>query len=159
MLEDDLRKMLLRGTRPVGSGRRVAKSKTGRKKAPKKKSTGAKSGYMAHVKKYQRAHPNLSWRDCMIKARSSYIPKKPTGRSSGSKSTGKRGSARAGTMAGTMAGRSSLRQKASQVNKKLRDTKAITKTLRALSAIPTPLSGYAADAALISSSLGYGKRR
>jgi len=40
----------------------------------------------------------------------------------------------------------------------LKDKKAISKTLRALSYIPTPLSGYAQDASLLASALGYGRR-
>lgn len=158
MLEDDVLKMIVRGTR--GGARKRSASKTRKstsktRKAPvrRRKTTGsktakkparkgvAKSGYMAHVKKYQRLHPSLSWKQCMIKARSSYKPK---------------GSARAGTMAGS---KRSFRQTASKVNKTLRDKKAISKTLRALSAIPTPLSGYAQDAALVASALGYGRQR
>ena len=65
-------------------------------------------------------------------------------------------------MAGTMAGRrkkaGSVRSTASKVNKKLKDTKAISKILRGLSAIPTPLSGYSQDAAYLASALGYGRR-
>lgn len=150
MIEDELARMLVRGTRG-GVRKRRASSKSVRKPARK---GVAKSGYIAHVKKYWKKHPNLTWKEAMIKARTSYVPKaKP-------KTTKKRGGAMAGRKckAGAMAG-ANLRQRASNLNSKLRDKKAISRTLKALSAIPTPLSGYATDAALVAEALGYGRRR
>jgi hypothetical protein len=138
MLEEELLRMLVRGTR---GGKSTSKRKP-RAKTMKKRSGGAKSGYMAHVKKYHKMHPNLTWKEAMVKARSSYKSKKPK---------------RAGTMAGTRAA-GSVRSTASKVNKKLKDTKAISKILRGFSAIPTPLSGYSQDAAYLASALGYGRR-
>lgn len=134
MLEEELKRMLVRGTR--GGCKTMKKSKG--------KGRGvAKSGYIAHVKKYHRAHPSLTWKEAMVKARSSYTPKKR----------------KAGTRAGTMAGsKGNFRKKASKINTTLRNKKAISKTLRALSAIPTPLSGYATDASLIAEALGYGRQ-
>jgi len=169
MLEDEVLSMLVRGTRGGSktvrrsnsksvrkTGSKTTKRKTG-SKTTKRKTGGkgvAKSGYIAHVKKYWKAHPNLTWKEAMVKARTSYKPKSK----SGSKSVKRGRGTRAGAMAGAMAG-ASFREKASKVNKTLRDKKAISKTLRALSAIPTPLSGYAQDAALVAQALGYGRRR
>lgn len=166
MLEDEVLSMLVRGTRGGKKSRsktvRRSCSKTTRRccsKTTRRPRTGAKSvkrragskgvaksGYIAHVKKYWKAHPNLTWKQAMIKAKTSYKPK-----SSGVR----RGR---GTRAGAMAG-SNFRQKASRINKNLKEKKAISRTLRALSAIPTPLSGYAQDAAYVAQALGYGRRR
>lgn len=158
MIEDELARMLVRGTRG-GVRKRRASSKSVRKPARK---GVAKSGYIAHVKKYWRSHPNLTWKEAMIKARTSYVPK--GGAMAGRKRCA---GAMAGTRrrvgtrrrAGTRAGSKSLRQRASNLNSKLRDKKAISRTLKALSAIPTPLSGYATDASLVAEALGYGRRR
>lgn len=172
MLEDEVLSMLVRGTRGGSKTVRRSNSKSVRKtgsKTTKRKTTKrkagskgvAKSGYIAHVKKYWKAHPNLTWKEAMVKARTTYKPKSKSGSKSvkrGSKSVKRGRGTRAGAMAGAMAG-ASFREKASKVNKTLRDKKAISKTLRALSAIPTPLSGYAQDAALVAQALGYGRRR
>ena len=154
MIEDELARMIVRGTRGGQRKRANSKAVTGPKRQKRTTKGGAKSGYIAHVKKYWVAHPNLTWRDAMIKARTSYKPK--GGAMAGRRKPVKR---RAGARAGAMAGSKSLRQRASDINKSLREKKAISKTLRALSAIPTPLSGYATDASLVAEALGYGRRR
>ena len=75
MLEEDVLRMLVRGTR----GGKSIKGKVMSKRKPKAKSMkkgGAKSGYMAHVKKYHKLHPNLTWKEAMVKAKTSYNQRK-----------------------------------------------------------------------------------
>lgn len=156
----DLLRYIVRGTRgTTGALRskttagRKPRAKTARKPKGKGCMGGAKSGYMAHVKKYSMAHPNTPWRDCMIKARASYKPK--AGAMAGARAAGVK-RRKAGARA---AGKPNLRKAATKVNKGLRDTKAISRTLKALAMIPTPLSGVANDVGAVANVLGYGRRR
>lgn len=157
MDQRDLLEYIVRGTRNQQS----MSNKVTRKRRPAAKSAkkpkgkgcggGAKSGYMAHVKKYSMAHPNTPWRECMIKARTSYKPK--AGSMAGARAAGKR---KAGARA---AARPGLKKTASKINKGLKDTRAISRTLKALAMIPTPLSGVANDVGAVANVLGYGRRR
>lgn len=147
MNKEDLLKYIVQGTRGgkvSKASKPAAKSMKPKKAMAAKPAKGkAKSGYMAHVKKFSKEHPNLTWRECMVKAKSSYKAK---------------GSAMAGSRAGARAAaKPNLRKAASKVNKGLRDTKAISKTLRALSMVPTPISGVANDVSALANALGYGK--
>lgn len=159
MNKEDLLEYIIQGTRggaskasnkkkPMAKSKKVVPKKKlmVKKKVMKGKGKGTpKSGYMDHVKKFSKDNPDLTWKECMIAAKSSYIPK---------------GSSRAGARAGARAAaKPNLRKAASRVNRGLKDTQAISKTLRALSFIPTPVSGLANDVSALASALGYGKTK
>lgn len=119
----------------LNNRRRVGGARPKKKKAAKKRAGKAKSPYIAFVKKYHKANPQLTWAQAMRKASPHY--RKMQG----------------GDLKSTL--RSAMNY-GTKINKGLRDSKLISRGLRAYSTLPLPGATGANDLSLLAQQLGYG---